>query len=209
MMKVSVKTNRYIQLLFVAACFSFNGVQAQSSRPQAEEDFYYIKTIPIPEEVKLEVGGIAVLNDGSIAVSTRRGEIWSIENAYMTSGQPRFAKFASGMHETLGLAYYNGAFYTTQRGELTKVIDVDGDGRADRYESVYRFDISGNYHEYAYGPLFDRDGNMYVTLKVAWIGYGESLGKWHGWLLKITKDGKMEPIAAGLRSPAGFAINSA
>src|ERR1044071_8979798 len=111
MMKVSVKTNRYIQLLFAAACFSFNGVQAQSSRPQTEEDFYYIKTIPIPEEVKLEVGGIAVLNDGSIAVSTRRGEIWSIENAYMASGQPRFAKFASGMHETLGLAYYNGAFY--------------------------------------------------------------------------------------------------
>ncbi|MGC3944056.1 MAG: plastocyanin/azurin family copper-binding protein [Chryseolinea sp.] len=195
-------------LLAAAASFTFNSVHAQSGRPQTEEDYYYIKSIPIPEEVKLEVGGIAVLNDGSIAVSTRRGEIWSIENAYMTSGQPRFSRFASGMHETLGLAYYNGAFYTTQRGELTKVIDSDHDGRADRYESVYRFDISGNYHEYAYGPLFDRDGNMYVTLNVAWIGYGESLGKWHGWLLKISQDGKMEPIAAGLRSPAGFAINS-
>jgi len=209
MKRIPLIVCRYTQVLFTAVCFTVSNAQAQNSRPQTEEDFYYIKSIPIPEEVKLEVGGIAVLNDGSIAVSTRRGEIWSIENAYMTSGQPRFSRFASGMHETLGLSYHDGAYYTTQRGELTRVIDTDHDGKADRYESVYRFDISGNYHEYAYGPLFDREGNMYVTLNVAWIGYGESLGKWHGWLLKISKDGKMEPIAAGLRSPAGFAINSA
>jgi uncharacterized cupredoxin-like copper-binding protein len=73
---------------------------------------------------------------------------------------------------------------------------------------VYTFDLSGNYHEYAYGPAFDRNGDMYVTLNVAWIGYGEGLAKWHGWLLKIKPDGQMEPIATGLRSPAGFCVNS-
>lgn len=198
---------RSFKLLIALASVSTIAL-GQGSRPQTEEDYYYIKTIPIPEDVKLEVGGIAVLNDGSIAVSTRRGEIWKIENAYMTSGQPRFSKFASGMHESLGLSYYKGDFYCTQRGELTKISDLDKDGKADRYQAVYRFDISGNYHEYAYGPLFDRDGNMFVTLNVAWVGYGESITKWHGWLLKISPDGKMEPIAAGLRSPAGFAINS-
>jgi uncharacterized cupredoxin-like copper-binding protein len=209
MKRISFDTVRYIGLITVGLSLLAGNAMGQDSRPQTEEDYYYIKTIPIPEDVKLEVGGIAVLNDGSVAVSTRRGEIWSIENAYMSSGKPRFSRFASGMHETLGLSYHDGAFYCTQRGELTKVIDVDKDGKADRYESVYRFDISGNYHEYAYGPLFDKDGNMYVTLNVAWIGYGESLSKWHGWLIRIAPNGTMEPIAAGLRSPAGFAINSA
>jgi uncharacterized cupredoxin-like copper-binding protein len=109
----------------------------------------------------------------------------------------------------LGLAWRNGAFYATQRGELTKFTDQDGDGSADAYESIYRFDLSGNYHEYAYGPVFDRNGDMLVTLNVAWIGYGEGLAKWHGWLLKVKADGSMEPIATGLRSPAGFTVNSA
>lgn len=177
------------------------------ARPQTEEDYYLLKTVAIPEHIKLEVGGLAVLPDGRLAVSTRRGEIWMINNPYGT-GKPHYTRFASGLHEVLGLAYHNGAFYCTQRGELTKITDTDNDGYADRYEPVYRFDVSGNYHEYAYGPVIDKIGDMYVTLNVAWIGYGEGLAKWHGWLLKIKEDGTMEPVATGLRSPAGFIVNS-
>ncbi|HEX6891557.1 MAG TPA: plastocyanin/azurin family copper-binding protein [Chryseolinea sp.] len=180
--------------------------QAQSVRPLTEEDFYELRTISIPEDIKLEVGGIAVLKDGRVAVSTRRGEVWMIDNAYST--QPHYSRFASGMHEVLGLTYRNGSFYCTQRGELTKLTDTDNDGRADVYQPIYKFDLSGNYHEYAYGPIFDKQGDMYVALNVAWIGYGEGLGKWHGWLLKIKEDGTMEPFATGLRSPAGIMVNS-
>ncbi len=182
---------------------------AQQQRSLAEEDFYELRTIPIPEDVKLEVGGITVLPDGRLAVCTRRGEIWMIDNPYMLTGQPHYKRFASGLHEALGLNYRNGSFYTTQRGELTKITDTNHDGRADKYESIYKFDLSGNYHEYAYGPVFDKNGDMYVTLNVSWIGNGEGLAKWHGWLLKIKEDGTMEPIATGLRSPAGITVNSA
>lgn len=193
--------------IFLLLFFSIH-VLAQTSRPQTEEDYYQLHTISIPEDVKLEVGGLAVLPDGRLAVSTRRGEIWMISNAYMFSGQPRYTRFASGLHEVLGLVYKDGKFYCTQRGELTRITDLDNDGRADKFEPIYTFDLSGNYHEYAYGPVFDKNGDMYVTLNVAWIGYGEGLGKWHGWLLKIKEDGSMEPIATGLRSPAGFIVNS-
>ncbi len=182
----------------------------QQSKPQTEGDFYRLVTLPVPEDVMLEVGGIAPLPDGRIGVSTRRGEIWIIDNPYMTNGtQPHYTRFASGLHEVLGLAYKDGSFYCTQRGELTKITDTNNDGKADTFEAIYKFDLSGNYHEYAYGPVFDKDGNMLVTLNVAWIGYGEGLAKWHGWLLKIKPDGSMEPIATGLRSPAGFTVNSA
>ena len=90
-------------------------VSAQQTGTQSEMDFYSLKTIAIPQDVKLEVGGIAVLPDGRIAASTRRGEIWIIQNAYGT-GTTHFTKFASGLHEVLGLAYKDGAFYCTQRG---------------------------------------------------------------------------------------------
>ena len=87
---------------------------AQKNSIQTEKDFYSLKTISIPEDIKLEVGGIAVMPDGRIGVSTRRGEIWIIANAYGT-GAPHFTKFAAGLHEILGLAYKDGSFYCTQR----------------------------------------------------------------------------------------------
>jgi azurin len=196
---------KYACLLFLG----FIALQMLAQKPVSEADYYTLKTISIPEGAILEVGGLAPLPDGRLGVSTRRGEIWIVENPYMLNGtEPHFKRYASGLHEILGLAYKDGAFYCTQRGELTKISDTDGDGRGDLFECVYKFDLSGNYHEYAYGPVFDSNGDMYVTLNVAWIGYGESLAKWHGWLLKIKPNGQMEPIAAGLRSPAGFNINS-
>lgn len=197
-----------ISIIFISLLLCSTSAFTQTNNSvQSEKDFYSLKTIAIPEEVKLEVGGLAIMPDGRIAASTRRGEIWIIQNAYGT-GAPHFTKFASGLHEVLGLAYRDGAFYCTQRGELTKIEDKNGDGRADSYTPITLFQLSGNYHEYAYGPVFDKKGDMYVTLNVAWVGYGDGLGKWHGWLLKIKNDGIIEPIATGLRSPAGFTVNS-
>ncbi|MHA8052969.1 hypothetical protein [Aquirufa sp. OSTEICH-129A] len=182
---------------------------AQNPAAKTEKDFYEIKTLPIPQDIYLEIGGIATMPDGRLGVSTRRGEIWIIENPYQKdSHQTYYRRFASGMHEILGLAYKDGAFYCSQRGELTKVSDTDRDGVADRYEPIYQFQLSGNYHEYTYGPVFDKNGDMWVTLNLAWVGFGEGkFSKWRGWLVKISPDGKLEPFAAGLRSPAGYSIN--
>ena len=177
--------------------------------PKKEQDYYEIKTLPIPKEIYLEVGGLATMPDGRLAVSTRRGEIWIVENPYQkTSHQTYYRRFASGLHEVLGLAYKDGAFYCSQRGELTKISDTDRDGVADLYEPIYTFDLSGNYHEYTYGPVIDKNGDMWVSLNLAWVGFGEGkFAKWRGWFVKITPDGKLEPFAGGLRSPAGYSFN--
>lgn len=203
------------KFLIISFLYSFNHafVTAQTNqdttRIQKEEDFYKIHTLPVPENVSLEVGGMAFLPNDALAVSTRHGEVWTITNPYMKNGQPpKYRLFAQGMHEVLGLNYIKGDLYLTQRAELTRLRDMDGDGEADEYKTVYSWPLSGNYHEYSYGPVLDKEGNMVVTLNLGWIGYGESLSKWHGWMLKFDTDGKMKPFATGMRSPAGFALNN-
>ena len=172
----------------------------------AEGTYYSIETVNIPEDIVLEVGGLAFDEEGSLYASTRRGEIWKIENP--TSSRPAFSRFAHGLHEILGLSYKEGSFYFTQRGELNKITDTQGDGIADRYETIYRWPITGNYHEYSYGPKFLSDGDMIVTLNLSWIGHGASLSKWRGWMLRISPDGEMTPWGTGMRSPSGFGFNA-
>lgn len=91
-----------IALLFLA----FGNIYAQES--PKEEDFYKIVTLPVPEGVLLEVGGVTMMPNGSLALATRRGDIWIIENP--SSRSPYFRKFASGLHEVLGLLYKDGSF---------------------------------------------------------------------------------------------------
>ena len=175
------------------------------NRPMTEDDYYRIITMPIPQSIQMEVGGLAVLPDGRLAASTRRGEVWMIGNPYMKgNGRPTFNRFAHGLHEPLGLLYRGDHFLITQRGEVTKLVDTDNDGVADVYDSFARWPLSGNYHQYSYGPVPLSNGEMIITLNLDWIGKGASQSKWRGWMLKLGEDGKLTPWATGLRSPAGF-----
>ncbi|WP_434084131.1 hypothetical protein [Fodinibius sediminis] len=174
----------------------------------AEADYFPIVDIPSPEGYLLEVGGLTVLPDGDLGIATRRGDIIIVENP--ASGDPHFKKFATGLHEVLGLAYKDGALYCVQRGELTRLEDSDMDGRADVIETVYAWPLSGHYHEYSYGPLIAPDGSFFVSGNVAFGDQqwwrGESRVPWRGWMMNITTDGKMQPWATGMRSPAGLGL---
>jgi cytochrome c551/c552 len=199
-------------LYIVAAMMVGLSVVAQNpTKVPSEDDYYKIITLPVPENILLEVGGVATLPDGRVAVCTRRGDVWLIENATMENGSaPNFKLFASGLHEALGLAYKDGALYTAQRGELTKLADTNGDDKADVYETVYAWPLSGHYHEYSFGPKIAPDGSFFVSGNVAFGDEewwrGESRVPWRGWIMRITPDGKMEPWATGMRSPCGLGM---
>lgn len=187
-----------------------NSAVAQSKIP-SEDDYYNIYTLPVPEGILLEVGGVASLPDGRIALATRRGDVWIVENPYMQQGgTPKYTLFASGLHEALGLLYQDGALYSAQRGELTKLTDTNGDGKADVYETIYAWPLSGHYHEYSFGPKPTGDGGFFVSGNVAFGDQewwrGESRVPWRGWMMKIHADGTLEPWATGMRSPCGLGI---
>ncbi|WP_242202770.1 auracyanin family protein [Aestuariivivens insulae] len=204
------KTSYKYRILVVLLTVGFLQSTIAQNTPK-EEDYYRITTMPTPEGILIEGGGVLSLPDGSVAVCTRRGDVWLIENPNMANGQAStFIKFASGLHEPLGLAYKDGAIYTAQRGELTKLVDTNGDRIADVYETVYAWPLSTHYHEYSFGPVLAPDNSFFVTANVAFDSEewwrGESRVPWRGWTMKITEDGQMEPWATGMRSPAGYGL---
>ena len=196
---------KYFLTFLLAVLGLLTITQAQESAK--EEDFFKINKLRAPEGTLLEVGGLCTMPDGSLAITTRRGDVYIVENP--TSAKPFFRKFASGLHEALGVAYKNGSLYVVQRGELTRLYDSNMDGKADVFETIYSWPLSGNYHEYSYGPKIAADGSFYVTLN---LGFGDvwwtgtSFVPWRGWALHIFEDGRMEPWAAGMRSPCGISM---
>ncbi len=177
-----------------------------------EAKYYRLLSFFEPSDVVLEVGGLCVMDDGRPAVATRRGEIWIIDNAYEDPPvNQKFKLFASGLHEPLGLQWRDGSLWTVQRGELTRLTDLDHDDHADVFETVSdQWGVSGNYHEFAFGPKFDGQGRIWVSLNVGFCGgLGKSVVPWRGWALIVDpKDGSLTPICGGLRSPNGLGTNA-
>jgi glucose/arabinose dehydrogenase len=172
------------------------------------DQYYELSNVKPPDNSALEVGGMAFNSDNSLVISTRRGEIWTLKNNQWT-------RFASGLQEPLGLIVGDtGEVFVMQRSELTRIVDTDNDGHADRFEKISdAFGYSGNYHEYAYGPVRDNEGNFYVTLNLshapdAWGGpFMGAAAKYRGWCLQMTPKGEMIPFASGLRSPNGLCMS--
>lgn len=212
-----------------------------SAQPPTEADYYPIETILAPESashsrdrnwkpaddgVALEVGGMAVLSDSRVAVAIRKGEVWLLDLNEVESSESlnvRYHRFASGLHEPLGLLQQDDSLITVQRTEMTRLRDLDNDDVADEYETLANgWGVSGHYHEYAYGPKPDGHGNLWMTLNIGMGLKGEQLSRivpdaplgfkqaaWRGWGMMLDADGELHPICAGMRSPSGLGANSA
>ena len=92
------QTQTALLCLLLAVSFAFG------QEPPSENDYYKISEVPIPKDVYLEVGALEIL-DGKLYASSRRGDIYAIEDALGDKlPQAKFVKFAGGLHEVLGLS---------------------------------------------------------------------------------------------------------
>jgi glucose/arabinose dehydrogenase len=187
-------------------------------------DYYTVEDIATPPGLTVEVGGMAFRPDGKLVACFHRGEVYTYDPA-----TKEWKLFAQGLHDPLGvLAPTNDEVIVMQRPELTRLRDTDGDGVADSYETICdAFGMTGNYHEFAFGPVAAPDGGWFVSLNVASNGAGvrhEMRGEyrergragrmysavpWRGWVVKIAPDGKLTPWASGFRSPNGLGFDAA
>jgi hypothetical protein len=187
----------------VAIGLGFSPVTAADDAPK-EADYYKIVPLEVPEGVVLEAGAFEWLPDGKLAISSRRGEIWIVRDPLAPEVKAdQFSRFAHGLHEVLGLAYKDGWLYVTQRCDVSRIKDTDGDGKADVFEVVNdAWGISGDYHEYCFGSKFDKLGNMWLVTCLT--GSFNSDALYRGWALRVTPDGQLLPTTSGIRSPGGI-----
>jgi glucose/arabinose dehydrogenase len=176
-----------------------------------QPEFYLREEIPMPEGEVLELGSIAIMPDKKVAVSSRRGDVWICEGAYEKDlSKVKWTLFARGLHEPLGMFYKDGSLYLTQRPEVTKLTDTDGDGRADKFETItHHWGIDGDYHEYNFGSDPDPKGDIWVVHCLTGSGGASDKSPWRGWCYRYNLDGTATPTCPGIRSPGGIGFNAA
>lgn len=174
-----------------------------------QSDFYLREEIPLPPGEVMEIGSIALMPEQKIAVATRRGDVWICTGAYGHDlTKVTWKKFAQNLHEPLGMFWKDGALWLTQRAEVSKIEDSDGDGLADTFETINSgWGIKGDYHEYAFGSTPDKNGDIWVVLCLTGSFTAES--DWRGWCVRVTPEGEMIPTCSGIRSPGGIGFNAA
>ncbi|EMF29760.1 MULTISPECIES: family 16 glycoside hydrolase [Streptomyces] len=169
-----------------------------------------------PEGFEPQVTGMDWLPDGRLLVSTwggtdnTTGEIYAIDHATGNTGPDKVTatKIAGGLKEPMGLKVVDNAVYVSQKHELTELRDSDGDGSLDRSRTVATWPYGGNFHEFAFGLLYDK-GYFYLNLSVA-IDYGGATtdpqpAPGRGVTIKVNKKtGKVSYLAGGLRTPNGI-----
>lgn len=178
---------------------------------------YTVREIPIPESTVIEAGGVCYWPDGSLVVATRRGDIWT-----MRDGQ--WNRFATGLMDPLGIwAVKTGEAFVTQSSELTRIRDLDGDGIAERYETVTAgWGVPGSKTDFVYGLCRDPQGNFYGSMHTThapWAGgvkhsphnFGGPMGAamiGRGWSFQVSHEGKLTWWSSGLRAPNGLGFNA-
>lgn len=186
-------------------------------RRAREEAAYPVTTCELPADVELEIGGLCLvpvpkdvrLSDGPrIVAVTRRGEVWAIDGfaAQRPNPSASFTLVGEGLHEPLGLvAEPGGSLLTACRAELSRLVDSDGNGSYETVETIADdWHISGNYHEYNFGPAIGQDGSFWITTNKPFGAQPFGKVDWRGFALRILSDGSVKPMCAGLRSPAGI-----
>ena len=220
---LSVLTRSTFRMTCAGWCLLLTAPHLRAADPNDSiSNYYQVETIATPEGLVSETGAIAFMPDGRLVACFHRGEVMTYDPAKKV-----WKLFAEGLHDPLGvLAVSNREILVMQRPELTRIRDTDGDGRADHYQTVTdQFGMTGNYHEFAFGPARDKAGNLFISLNVASNGAGirdelrgeyDSLGRpgrmyscvpYRGWVMKVSPDGKTSPYASGFRSPNGLGFD--
>ncbi|MFF5225831.1 discoidin domain-containing protein [Dactylosporangium sp. NPDC000521] len=173
-----------------------------------------------PSGFEPKVTGMDWLPDGRMVISTwggndqsgtsQAGEVWILGNTggATSPGNVTTKRIGSNLKEPMGLKVVDGVVYVSEKARLTRLVDTTGDEVADQYQTVATWPYDGNFHEFAFGLLY-QDGFFYVNLSVS-IDYGGATTNPQGianrgTTIKINaSNGQVTYVAGGLRTPHGI-----
>ncbi len=103
-------------------------------------------------------------NGASAAVSTMTGEIWLVKGIDGKLDRVRWKRFATGLHQPLGLKIVQDKIHVLGRDQITRLHDLNGDDEADFYECVTNaMQTSPGGHDFIVGLETDAQGRWYFA----------------------------------------------
>ena len=161
-----------------------------------------------PWNAQLRLSGLDFLDpDGNVAaVCTWDGDVWRVEGLRDAEGRLRWKRIASGLFQPLGLKVIGGAIHVGCRDRIVRLVDLDGDGQTDRYDTVNDdHQVTEHFHEFAMGLETDEAGNLYYAKSARHAL--PAVVPHHGTLLKVSPDGATtEILARGFRAANGVCV---
>src|SRR5262249_26397335 len=121
-------------------------------------------TVPYdnPHNALMFISGIDFLPNGDPVVCTAHGDVWIVKGADDKLEKLTWKRFATGLYQPLGLKVVDGVVHVLERGQLTRLHDIDGDGEADFYECLSNdWHTGGGEHSFDTCLETDRQGNFY------------------------------------------------
>ncbi len=182
--------------------------------PVATDAPYVIDVLTAPENNPykswLRFTAFDFFPDGkSAAISTWNGDVWIVSGINESISNLTWKRFATGLHQPMGLKIINGQVYCTCRDQITRLTDLNGDGEADYYENFNNdCPLTTNFHEFDFDLQTDKAGNLYYA-KGSSIWAGEQRPHaFSGSVVKVSPDGATsEVLCHGLRAPNGVTIS--
>ena len=155
-----------------------------------------------PHRALLYLAGLDFTPDGTAYVAAAHGDVWQVKGLGGDLGRVEWRRFATGLYQPLGLKVRGGEVFVLGRDRITKLVDANGDGEADRYESFNAdLDILGEPHAYAMGLETDGDGNFYF------LKSGPAETEHGGTLARVAADGsELTVLGTGFRHPNGVGV---
>ncbi|HET6406288.1 MAG TPA: plastocyanin/azurin family copper-binding protein, partial [Chthoniobacteraceae bacterium] len=128
-------------------------------------------------------------------VCTIEGEVWLVRGIDQSLERIRWKRFATGLHEPLGLKISDGKLYVLGRDQITLLHDTNGDDEADFYECFSNaFQTSPAGHDFITGLQRDTEGRFVFASSNQGI-------------CRVSRDGKkVEVLATGFRNPDGVGL---
>jgi hypothetical protein len=191
-------------------------IPVKSKLAEKEDQAYVVDRIAVPfgnpYEPRMRIGGFDFFEDGeTAAVCTWDGDVWIVTGIDDKLENVRWKRFATGLHEPLGLAISEGKIYTVGDNQITRFHDLNGDGEADFLENFNNdWELTEGFHAFCFDLQTGPDGDFYFSMgcPVRAGGRGfERMGKHHGAILRVSKDGKrLSRHASGFRAPNGIGV---
>ncbi|MSU34699.1 MAG: hypothetical protein EXS36_06230 [Pedosphaera sp.] len=170
-----------------------------SGQRSTDNNFLSVDTLTLPYDnpwkALLFGAGIDFTRDGTGYFCTIHGDVWQVRGINDSLRTLTWKRFATGLFQPLGLKVRDDQVFVLGRDRITRLVDENGDGEADFYESFHDgIDTSVGGHNYVTSLERDDAGYFY---------YVDPKG-----VHRVARDGRsQETLATGWRNPNGMGVS--